>query len=153
MEIPFSLFTNEIPTSGGFTFDIEFKPYNLYSYNLLTQSTKTVESEGDGGDEEVEVQRAYNADLASISYIAGSGTEAYGFCCGTQDAFFRMSNGDSAAVRYMDNEIVNISVTINAARKQICMYVNGIMSGMVAYKNSARLPIYANKLILNSNAR
>ena len=150
VEIPFSLFTNEIPTSGGFTFDIEFKPYNLYSYNLLTQSTKTVESEGDGGDEEVEVQRAYNADLASISYIAGSGTEAYGFCCGTQDAFFRMSNGDSAAVRYMDNEIVNISVTINAARKQICMYVNGIMSGMVAYKNSARLPIYANKLILNS---
>ena len=150
VEIPFSLFTNEIPTSGGFTFDIEFKPYNLYSYNLLTQSTKTIENEGDGGDEEVEVQRAYNADLASISYISGSGTDAYGFCCGTQDAFFRMSNGDSAAVRYMDDEIVNISVTINAARKQICMYVNGIMSGMVAYKNAARLPIYANKLIINS---
>lgn len=150
VEIPFRLFTDEQPNSGGFTFEFEFKPYNLYSYNLLTQATETVESEGESGDELVEVKRVFNADLASISYIVGSGSDAYGICCGTQDAFFRMSNGDNTAVRYMDGEIVNIAVTVNAARKQICMYVNGVMSGMVAYKNQARLPINATKMIINS---
>lgn len=150
VEIPLRLFNNELPTTGGFTFEFEFKPYNLYSYNLLTQATETIESEGDGGDEEVEVKRVFNADLASIAYIAGSGSDAYGICCGTQDAFFRMSNGDNASVRYMDGQIVNIAVTVNAARRQICMYVDGIMSGMVAYKPQARLPINANKIIINS---
>jgi hypothetical protein len=135
VEIPFRLFTDEQPNSGGFTFEFEFKPYNLYSYNLLTQATETIESEGDGGDEVVEVKRVFNADLASISYVADSGSNAYGICCGTQDAFFRMSNGDNTSVRYMDGDIVNIAVTVNAARKQICMYVNGVMSGMVSYKN------------------
>ena len=151
VEIPFRLFTDEQPNSGGFTFEFEFKPYNLYSYNLLTQATETVESEGEGGDELVEVKRVFNADLASISYVADSGSDAYGVCCGTQDAFFRMSNGDNTSVRYMDGEIVNIAVTVNAARKQICMYVNGVMSGMVAYKNQARLPINATKMIINSD--
>jgi hypothetical protein len=36
-------------------------------------------------------------------------------CCGTQDAFFRMSDGKNTTVRYTNNEIVNIAVTINAA--------------------------------------
>ena len=152
VEIPLQLFTNEQPSTGGFTFEFEFKPYNLYSYNLLTQATKTVEIEGKPEDDErVEVERVFDASLAAISYIAGEGENAYGVCCGTQDAFFRMSNGDNATVRYKDGNIVNIAVTINAASKQICMYVNGIMSGMVAYKTSANLPIQANKLLINSD--
>jgi hypothetical protein len=36
VEIPLTLFENEQPSTGGFTFEFEFNPYNLYSYNLLT---------------------------------------------------------------------------------------------------------------------
>ena len=152
VEIPFNLFPIEKPSVGGFTIDLEFKPYNLYSYNLLTQATETKEYEDENGDDRVEVHRVFNADLATISYIEGSGSQAYGFCCGTQDAFFRMSNGDNATVRYRDNNIVNISVTINAASRQICMYVNGIMSGMTKYDyDTASLPYGNRKLIINSN--
>lgn len=150
VEIPLILFTNSKPTTGGFTFEFEFNPYNLYSYNLLTQSTNTVEDDS-GADDKVEIQRTFDASLAAIKYIAtGADNQAYGFCCGTQDSFFRMSNGDNASIRYMNDTILNVAVTINAANRQICMYVNGIMSGMVTYKNDAELPIYADKLIINS---
>lgn len=152
VEIPISLFPDSKPKVGGYTFEFEFKPYNLYSYNLLTQSTETVEGDSEE-DDEVEINRTFNSDLAVISYIAtGNDGQAYGMCCGTQDAFFRMSDGKNTTVRYTNNEIVNIAVTINAATQQICMYVNGVMSGMVAYdRESALLPIEANKLIINSS--
>jgi hypothetical protein len=35
VEIPLTLFTTMRPDVGGFTFEFEFNPYNLYSYNLL----------------------------------------------------------------------------------------------------------------------
>jgi hypothetical protein len=31
------------------------------------------------------------------------------------------------------------------------MYVNGVMSGMTAYQSAAKLPINAEKIIINSN--
>ena len=152
VEIPLNLFPIEKPSVGGFTIDLEFKPYNLYSYNLLTQATETEEYEDENGDDRVKIHRVFNADLAAISYIEGSGSKAYGFCCGTQDAFFRMDNGENATVRYRDNNIVNISVTINAASQQICMYVNGVMSGMTKYDyDTASLPQGNRKLIINSD--
>ena len=150
VEIPLHLFEDSKPTSGGFTLEFEFNPYNLYSYNLLTRSTETIEKD-DELDDKVEINRTFNADYAAISYIAKAADNSdFGLCCGTQDAFFRMSNGDNATVRYTDEKIVNIAVTINAAKKQICMYVNGIMSGMTTYKTAAELPNEADKIIINS---
>lgn len=152
VEIPLVLFPNAAPNTGGYTFEFEFKPYNLYSYNLLTQSTVTVEDENNKEDDAVEILREFNSDLAVISYIAtGNDGKAYGMCCGTQDAFFRMSDGKNTTVRYTNDQVVNVAITINAAKEQICMYVNGVMSGMVAYKrSSAKLPITADKLLINS---
>lgn len=151
VDIPIKVFKNESPSNGGFTFEFEFKPYNLYFYNLLTQSTETVDT-GDEDDDTVEIIRTFNSDLAAISYIQGTGADAYGFCLGTQDAYFRMSDGKNSTVRYTDGEIVNVAVTVNASKGQICMYVNGEMSGMTSYSNStSKLPIYANKINLNSN--
>ena len=152
VEIPITLFQNAAPNTGGYTFEFEFKPYNLYSYNLLTKSTKTVEDENNTEDDAVEILRDFNSDLAIISYIAtGNDDKAYGLCCGTQDAFCRMSDGKNVTVRYTNDQVVNIAITINAAKEQICIYVNGVMSGMVAYKrDSAKLPITANKLLINS---
>ena len=152
VEIPLTLFTSNAPTTGGFTFEFEFKPYNLYSYNLLTQSTTTVEDENNKEDDAVEIVRDFNSDLAVISYIAKDNNDkAYGLCCGTQDAFFRMSDGKNVAIRYTNDQVIHVVITVNAAKEQICMYINGVMSGMVAYKRtSAKLPIYAEKLLINS---
>lgn len=152
VEIPLTLFTNAAPNTGGFTFEFEFKPYNLYSYNLLTQSTTTIKDENNKEDDVVEIIRDFNSDLAIISYIAtDNNNKAYGLCCGTQDAFFRMSDGKNVTVRYTNDQVIHVAITVNAAKEQICMYVNGVMSGMVAYKRtSAKLPIYAEKLLINS---
>lgn len=152
VEIPLTLFTSNAPITGGFTFEFEFKPYNLYSYNLLTQSTTTVEDETNKEDDAVEIVRDFNSDLAVISYIAKDNNDkAYGLCCGTQDAFFRMSDGKNVAIRYTNDQVIHVVITVNAAKEQICMYINGVMSGMVAYKRtSAKLPIYAEKLLINS---
>jgi hypothetical protein len=43
--------------------------------------------------------------------------EAIGLCCGTQDAFFRMSDGTHSTVRYINDEIVTITITVNAAKE------------------------------------
>lgn len=151
VEIPLELFDKESPSNGGFTFEFEFNPYNLYSYNLLTQSTVTVEGD-DEVDDTVEILREFDASLAAIKYTTTRGSNSdFGICCGTQDAFFRMSDGKNVTVRYNNDNIVNVAVTIDAAKQQICMYVNGVMSGMVAYdRSSAKLPIYADKIIINS---
>lgn len=150
VEIPLSLFKTTTPDSGGFTLEFEFNPYNLYSYNLLQQSVTTVEDDS-GDDDKVEIIRTFDTQYAVIKYtaVAEDGSD-FGLCCGTQDAFFRLSNGDHAAVRYLNNSTVNVAVTVNAATRQICMYVNGVMSGMSKYKASAEFPIFADKLLINS---
>ena len=155
VEIPLAgLFEKANPTTGGYTFEFEFRPYNLYSYNLLTKSTTTIENENDAGDEEVTIEREFDVSLAAISYIGTDANDgkAVGLCCGTQDAFFRMSDGKNVSVRYMEDNIVNVAVTINAAKSQILMYVNGVASGMAGYSSAtAFLPINADKLIINSD--
>lgn len=147
VEIPLDLFSMD--SSGGFTFEFEFKPYNLYSYDLLTQSVST-SVDGTGEHDIVTITRTFNGDLAIISYAETIGDQTAGFCCGTQDAFFSMDNGEHATVRYMDDEIINVAVTINTTLQQIQMYVNGVLSGMSTYNNTAKFPS-ANKLIINSD--
>jgi hypothetical protein len=159
VEIPFNLFGIEGLT--GFTFDLEFKPYNLYTYDLLTQSTVTTEqtpTDPDNPDEIVTVTRGFNSEKAIISYttheVEGQLNDTLnpiGFFCGTQDAFFRMSNGDHAAVRYTDNTIVTISVSVNLTERRIYMYVNGILSGVSSFSSNANLPTSVKNLIINSD--
>ena len=155
VEIDLNLFEDEKPATGGYTFEFEFKPYNLYSYNLLTESVTTQKKTEDSEEEEIEVIRDFDASLAVISYISTKGTndgEAFGLCCGTQDAFVRMSDGKNIAIRYTNDRVIDVAITIDAAKQYICMYINGVMSGMVDYdRSSSKLPIYANKLLINSN--
>jgi hypothetical protein len=95
---------------GGCTIEFEFKPYNLYSYDLLTTSASS-----SGEDEEVEIKREFDSSKATIKYVQGEGASAYGFCLGTQDAYFRLSDGANVTARYRDEEIINIAMTIDAA--------------------------------------
>jgi hypothetical protein len=114
VDIPLIISNDSAPTTGGFTVEFEFKPYNLYSYNLLTQSTETIEIEDDK-DDKVEIKRVFDASKAAISYISGSGESAYGFCLGTQDAYLRLSDGSHVTARYMNDKIINVAITFNAA--------------------------------------
>jgi hypothetical protein len=68
------------------------------------------------------VTRDFDPDLAIISYASidlkeqpgGKKTKvATGLCCGTQDAFFRMADGSHSTIRYMEDEIVTVTITIN----------------------------------------
>lgn len=146
VEIPLNLFTASNPTIGGYTLEFEFKPYNLYSYQLLTAGT-TIEGE----DEEVVISRVFDISKASIVYAQGEKENAYGFALGTQDAYFRMSEGAHVTARYKDEEIINVAVVINAASQQISMYINGVMSGVTQYSNiSEKLPTSANAIKINS---
>ena len=155
VEINLNLFEDEKPTTGGYTFEFEFKPYNLYSYNLLTQSVTTEKNDQNTEEEEIEIIREFDASLAVISYISTKGNndgKAFGLCCGTQDAFVRMSDGKNTAIRYTNDRVIDVAITIDAAKQHICMYINGVMSGMVDYdRSSSKLPIYADKLLINSN--
>ena len=153
VEIPLKIFEAAIPTKDtGYTIEVEFKPYNLYSYELLTQSTVTIENEDNKEDEEVDIQRTFDASKAIIAYTTkASDNSDYGFCCGTQDAFFRMHDGKHVTVRYKDEEIITISFVVDVLSKHLLMYVNGIMSGMSSYLNTSELAAAANKLIINSN--
>jgi hypothetical protein len=108
VEIPLKLFTNTQPSVGGYTVEFEFKPYNLYSYDLLSASTEV-----EGEDEKVTINRIYDPSKAIIKYLQGTGASAYGFCCGTQDAYCRLSDGTSVAARYSDNEIVTVAFSIH----------------------------------------
>ena len=146
VEIPFNLFTNSQPTVGGYTVEFEFKPYNLYSYQLLASSTSS-----SGEDEEVEIKRDFDSSKASIKYVQGEGSSAYGFCLGTQDAYFKLSDGTHVTARYRDNEIINVAMSVDAAKQQMFIYINGVMSGMTGYtRTSGELPLYANKIEINS---
>lgn len=153
VEIPITVFEREKPNTGGYTFEFEFKPYNLYSYNLLTQTTTTIEKDDNELDDEVVIERTFDASKAIIKYTALDSTGAdFGLCCGTQDAFLRLSDGTNISVRYMDEETVTIAAVINAATQQIFLYVNGVMSGMCQYKlDEGKMPIYANILEINSD--
>ena len=146
VEIPLKLFTNTQPSTGGYTVEFEFKPYNLYSYDLLSASTEI-----EGEDEKVTIKRTYDPTKAIIKYLQGSGTSAYGFCCGTQDAYCRLSDGTSVTARYCDDEIITVAISINAAKEQMFIYLNGVMSGMIGYVRAAgEMPTLADKLYITS---
>jgi hypothetical protein len=63
-----------------------------------------------GEDEEVEIKRDFDSSKASIKYVQGEGPSAYGFCLGTQDAYFKLSDGTHVTARYRDNEIINVAM-------------------------------------------
>lgn len=145
VSIPMELFTDSKPTEGGFTIEFEFKPYNLFSYQLLTQTSSS------GEDESVRIERVCDSSKAIIKYVEGEGTAAYGYCLGTQDAYFRLGDGSNVAVRYKDDEIINIAMVVDAYRAQMFIYINGVMSGMTSFIPSpGLLPLHANTIQINS---
>lgn len=145
--IPLSVFSNLSTTTSGFTFEFEFKPYNLYNYNLLNQETVT-----EGKDQNVTITRDFDSSKAIISYMENSlNNKVNGLCLGTQDAVFRFKNGDHATVQYTNNEIINVTVVLDIVKKHIYIYLNGIMSGVSKYiASDTEFPLGAENIVINS---
>ena len=145
--IPISVFSNIATSNTGFTFEFEFKPYNLYSYDLLNKETIT-----EGEDNEVTINRDFDASRGIISYLEpNANNKVNGLCFGTQDAVFRFSNGNHATARYTNDEVMNVAVVLDIVKKQIYIYINGIMSGMSKYTvDSNDFPLGASHIIIDS---
>jgi hypothetical protein len=108
---------NDNPSVGGFTFEFEFNPYNLYSYHLLTTETIT-EDNSDELDDKVNIQRTFDTSKAIITYLASNDDDC-GLACGTQDAFFRTSGGEHATARYSNDNIVNVTMVVDAKNRYL----------------------------------
>lgn len=54
----------------------------------------------------------------------------YGFCIGTQEAFFKTPSG-VANVRYCEDQVINIAMVVSHTDKVCYIYLNGILSGAV----------------------
>ena len=150
IEIPIRLFQDYSSAgTSGYTIEFEFKPYNLYSYNSLSQIT-SIEYDEEG--EVTKVNRSYNMDIASITYALDRGAESAGFGIGTQDTFFRMVSGDNVAAKYIENTPINISIVLNTNNKQMLIYLNGVLSGMSGYSDggSSAIPYGASSIKVNS---
>ena len=64
-----------------------------------------------------------------FKYFDGAG---YGFCIGTQEAFFKSRSG-VANVRYKEDEVINITFAIAGGENahNLYIYLNGILSGAI----------------------
>ena len=54
----------------------------------------------------------------------------FGFCLGTQEAFFQTQSG-TVNVRYCEDEVINISFIVDITTHLCYIYLNGILSGAV----------------------
>lgn len=72
--------------------------------------------------------------ISTNNIIAGlydiKDNQVIGFCLGTQDAFF--SNGtDTVNVNFVENELINISFVYQHSLKQLYIYINGVITGVI----------------------
>ena len=70
----------------------------------------------------------------AVKYLNNSN---YGFCIGTQEAYFRTPS-NVTNVRYKEDEIINISFVVSGSEgeKKLYMYLNGILSGAENLNNT-----------------
>jgi hypothetical protein len=106
-----SLFESEIIANG---FKIGLDKYG----NLLmdeANSIKTTES--------------HNGVICR--WLGGNTDADFGFCIGTQEAYFRTPSGVTN-VRYCENEVINLAMVASKTDNLCYIYLNGILSGAVA---------------------
>lgn len=79
-------------------------------------------------DEEHTVKREDTRSGVVVRWLNDSG---YGFCIGTQEAYFKTPSG-IANVRYCEDEVINISFVASRTDHLCYIYLNGILSGAIA---------------------
>ena len=88
----------------------------------------------------------------ALKYLTGTDddiTNRFGFCIGTQEAYFNTS-GRTVNVRYKENEIINISFVIDKANNTLSIYLNGILSGAADLNNIGYFTMENVPFLINS---
>ena len=143
-------------TTYDYSFEIRFRVRNIQEYSTLIRTIPkyyvnennnswTVEEIKNNGftyqkdeDGNTIMDKSSPKQISSTAgvifkYLNSSG---YGFCIGTQEAYFR-TPGSIANVRYKEDEIINISFVVSNTNKLMSIYLNGILSGALALDNTA----------------
>jgi hypothetical protein len=117
----------EMDGSGKYTLIGTSEPIYLYENHKYT-----IKYDEDGNPEmnEAKSTKEVISDKGvCCKYFDASG---YGFCIGTQEAFFKSRSG-VANVRYKEDEVINITFAIAGGDNahNLYIYLNGILSGAI----------------------
>lgn len=116
------------------TFEFRFKVHNVQNYRTLLNISGEAE-----GDTSSSLASDWADNAFAIYYSGGAG-----FCLGPSDVFF--SGGDVMPnVRYKADEMINCSIVIDGTNNLIYIYINGIMSKVIACTNQN---FYVNRSML-----
>ena len=154
---------------NNYSFEVRFRVRNIQEYSTLirtipmyyvleTSESYTLEQiaannytikKDDDGNPVMD-----KASPKTISQTAGVifkylNNQGYGFCIGTQEAYFRTPSG-IANVRYKEDEIINLSFVISKTSGLMSIYLNGILSGALSLSSTASFRMDNNKFEITS---
>lgn len=142
------------------TFEFRFKVKNIQKYeyqirNITQYQVNGVWKDSVGEDEEVD-KNEYGYDIVRVIKQISSSDGVFGqffnndigICLGVQEGFLATKNG-AVSARYDENQLITASFVIDETQKLIQMYINGVMSGVVA--ETEPFQINSEYFIFNSN--
>ena len=153
----------------NYSFEVRFRVRNIQEYSTLIRTIPMyyVEENTDSWTLEQIAANGYTmkkdddgntimdkASPKTISSTAGVifkylNSQGYGFCIGTQEAYFRTPSG-IANVRYKEDEIINLSFVISKTSGLMSIYLNGILSGALSLTSTAAFRMDNNKFEITS---
>ena len=84
-------------------------------------------------------------------WLVGNDDADFGFCIGTQEAYFRTPSG-VANVRYCEDEVINLSMVVSKTDHLCYIYLNGILAGAVKMPTGTGSSFTINQpFVFNSN--
>ena len=144
---------------NNYSFEIRFRVRNIQEYSTLIrtipkyyvlenndswtldqieENNYTIKKDDDGN---LVMDKASPKDISQTAGVIFKylNNQGYGFCIGTQEAYFRTPDG-IANVRYKEDEIINLSFVIAKAgsnsSKLMSIYLNGILSGALSLSST-----------------
>jgi len=161
----FTLSGNE----NNYSFEIRFRVRNIQEYSTLIKTIPyyyveentnsytlaeiaanhyTIKVDTDGNPEMDKGSPKTISDTAGVifKYLNNQG---FGFCIGTQEAYFRTPLA-IANVRYKEDEIINLGFVISKSSNLLSIYLNGILSGALDLSSTPSFKMDNNKFEINS---
>ena len=116
--------------------EVTYSGPSLFEEEIIERGYKIGVDEEYGNilmDEENTIKREDTSSGVVVRWLNDAG---YGFCIGTQEAFFKTPSG-IANVRYCEDEVINISMVASKTDSLCYIYLNGILSGVTPMPTGA----------------
>ena len=166
-----NLSTYSLNQSNDYSFEIRFRVRNIQEYSTLirtiprywivedpSKSYTVAEIKANGytydRDEDGNTRMDAKGSEKIISTTAGVifsylNSQGYGFCIGTQEAYFK-TPASIANVRYKEDEIINLSFVVSNTNKLLSIYLNGILSGALDLSSDLPFSMDNDCFLINS---